>query len=103
MKPKVYVSLRIIDETCPPEEITRAVGISPSSTWYKGDSRNKTQLKEKDNGWELKSTLPEESLLAEHVKYLLELVEPARDQLKEATKKVLFTAKLRNLFRQRDA
>jgi Domain of unknown function (DUF4279) len=87
MKARVYVSLRIIDESCLPEEITKEIGILPSVSWHKGDIRSKTQLQEKDNGWELKSTLPEESSLAEHVNYLLELIEPAQSHLEEATRK----------------
>lgn len=86
MRPKVYVSLKIIDETCLPEEITRYIGIPPSVIWHKGETRSNTHLLEKDNGWELKSMLPQESSLAEHVNYLLELMEPARAQLEEITR-----------------
>jgi len=87
MRPKFHVSLKILDEIHLPESVTRDIGITPSRTWYKGDTRPKTLLIEKKNGWELKSALSEESSLSEHVNYLLSIMEPARKQLKEVTRK----------------
>jgi hypothetical protein len=89
MRPKFHVSLVILDEDEHdlPEEITRRTGILPSRTWRKGEVKAKTILKHKDNGWELKSSLPLESPLTEHINSLLATIEPMRQELKGFTSK----------------
>jgi hypothetical protein len=89
MQPKFHVSLRIIDDehTDLPEEIKKQTGISPSETWGKGEVKPGTTIQYKDNGWELKSGLPLEASLVDHVNFLLSAVAPARTQLMSLTKK----------------
>jgi hypothetical protein len=89
MQPRFHVSLRVIDDeyTDLPEEITNQTGISPSETWRKGEVKLGTAIQYKDNGWELKSGLPLEASLVDHVNFLLSAVEPARKQLMSLTKK----------------
>jgi hypothetical protein len=89
MQPRFHVSLRVIDDeyTDLPEEITNQTGISPSETWCKGELKPRTTMQYKDNGWELKSGLPLEASLADHVNFLLSAVGPAREQLMSFTKK----------------
>lgn len=83
MKPEFHVSLVILDEDeyNLPDEIIRQTGIPPSSTWRKGETKAKTSLKHRDNGWELKSSLPLESSLTEHINFLLAIIEPGQKEL----------------------
>jgi hypothetical protein len=85
MQPKSHLSLIIVDEDMNPKYVTFYTGISPSRVWNKGDLRPKTQLLEKDNGWELKSPLPVESPLVDHVNGLLSIIEPAKRKFREIT------------------
>ena len=87
MQPKYHVKLRILDEEMLPEEITEQTGISPSKIWYKNDLRPKTCIKEKESGWELESTLHKERLLAEHIVFLLSVIEPVYVQFQNCTQR----------------
>jgi hypothetical protein len=87
MESEFKVSLMITDESCSPEEITRLTGITPTTTWHKGEATQGTILLRKTNGWVLQSALPRESPLADHVNSLLTAVEPFRTQLRELTEK----------------
>lgn len=87
MQPESHVSILITDENSSPEEITRLTGLQPTNIWYKGQAIPKTGLLKKANGWQLKSTLPLQSPLADHVNYLLTMVEPFSNQLRIFTGK----------------
>ena len=87
MRPKVYVSLIIVDEKMDPSEITRLPGIEPYRIWHNGEIRPKTNILEKESGWELKSPLPPEITVIEHVSSLLSAIEHSIPRLKEFTLK----------------
>jgi hypothetical protein len=67
MEPEFNVSL-MTDENRSPEEISRLTGITPTTTWHKGEATQGTILLRKTNGWVLQSSLPQQSPLADHVK-----------------------------------
>jgi len=86
MQRKIHVSLSIVDEALDPEEVTSSTGIVPSTIWRKGDIRPKTTIAEKENGWELRSTLSPSALLGEHLRHLLSAIHPGVEQLQEFTR-----------------
>jgi len=88
MKSKIYAyfSLRGLDFD--PEEITTKVGLIPTKTWKAGDLINpKATVCRKENGWSLKSELDESIDLEDHVRYLLQKLEPGWLPLIEICKK----------------
>jgi hypothetical protein len=70
-----------------PEEVTRQIGVLPSETWHKGESRPVTNILHKDSGWELKSGLPLDAPLIDHINFLLSVVRPVREQFISLTDK----------------
>lgn len=87
MRPRFHVRLVITDQNCRPDEITRSTGISPSRSWQKGDRKGKTLLVEKENGWLLNSSLPADSPFTDHIRCLLDVIEPVEDQFRAFTEK----------------
>lgn len=89
MQPKFHVSLIILDDKDVdlPEEVVKQTGISPSTSWHKGEVKPGTSMQYSDNGWELKSSLPLESSLVDHINFLLSAVRPVQEQLLSLTKK----------------
>lgn len=81
MRPKSYVALRIMDELLVPEDITKQTGLTASRVWYKGETRPKSSIIEKENGWELKSSLVEHRTLSDHLEHLLSVVAPVSSEL----------------------
>ncbi|MBC6481736.1 MAG: DUF4279 domain-containing protein [Hormoscilla sp. GM7CHS1pb] len=60
-----------------PEEITNKVGIIPSETWRMGELIHpKGTIRHQQNGWSLKSKLEKSAELEDHVKYVLEQLQP---------------------------
>jgi hypothetical protein len=58
--------------TCLPDEVTRALGITPSKTWTRGDAiSHKATIRYKQNGWRLDSPLDKQVPLLHHVQHLI--------------------------------
>lgn len=49
--PDIRVSLDIHGFSCPPEEITELLHVSPTRVWHRGDSIPRTQLLRKEHHW----------------------------------------------------
>ncbi len=88
MKSEIYVSFNLIGLDFNPDDITNKLGINPTKTWRVGDLIHpKTILKRKENGWSLQSQLNKYYQLEEHLKYLLNKIQPKSDFLKEICSK----------------
>jgi len=60
-----------------PSEITAKVGIMPSKTWKIGDSIDpRASIRRKHNGWSVKSQLEKSADLEDHIKSVLEQLQP---------------------------
>ncbi|MFE1746281.1 DUF4279 domain-containing protein [Coleofasciculus sp. H7-2] len=60
-----------------PEEITAKVGIIPTKIWKVGDLIHpKAGIRRKRNGWSLESKLEKSAELEDHIKSVLEQIQP---------------------------
>ena len=50
-----------------PDEITRAVGVTPTSSWRKGDLHPRTRTERKFSRWALESRIPRKEPLEAHI------------------------------------
>jgi hypothetical protein len=66
----------ITSESDPPDEISSLVGMSGDRSWRAGDLRDRTTIREKDNGWVVESGLPASAPLESHVDHLLQRLDP---------------------------
>ncbi|MGH7219003.1 MAG: DUF4279 domain-containing protein, partial [Nitrospiraceae bacterium] len=74
-------TLRIHGEGLDFDEITRSVGLRPTHTHKKGESRRPGGHPYRDDAWHYSSGLPEEAPLDAHLQTLWADVAPARDFL----------------------
>lgn len=73
---KIRMSLRVLEFDCNPDSITEILKITPDKTWIKGDVINqKSILKYKFNGWELKSDVSENSDFETHLNDIISKVD----------------------------
>ena len=77
------VRLKILSQTRTPEMITAAVGLQCDKWWHVGDIRKHTTIIEKNNGWVLHSGLPTTADLESHIKVLLDILEPAKEIIRD--------------------
>lgn len=91
MSNEISVAFTLTGFDFDPEEITKLLKISPTTTWRLGDLIGKSILRCKHNGWRLNSEL-ENSLDSElensidldnHIKYLLNKLQPSWQTLVE--------------------
>lgn len=88
MRSDVYAALKITDPELDPDEVTAYLGMAPSKTWRVGDPVIPgAKLREKANGWLLKSGLPLAAPLEEHIRSLMELLQPVWPALVELCNK----------------
>jgi Domain of unknown function (DUF4279) len=59
-----------------PADISRRLGLEPTSSWKKGDLNPKTQFERKHSRWNLDSRLAKSASLEEHVDDVLEQLKP---------------------------
>ena len=77
MKNEIQADLVIADFPCNPDEITRELGVQPRRTWLEGEPVTPgLSMKRKSNGWVLSSGLDKQASFEEHVKALLEKINP---------------------------
>jgi len=80
----------IFSVTLTPQEITERLGLQPTGTHEKGrpkgvrrkDGSISPLIVWKDSAWHLNAPLKKDQSLAEHIKWLLDVLEPKRDAIK---------------------
>jgi hypothetical protein len=78
MKSELSASFMLLGQEFDPAQVTAWVGLTPSRTWRIGDLvQPPAILRHKRNGWVLDSTLPASADLEEHVKSVLERLQPS--------------------------
>jgi hypothetical protein len=80
--------LRIFGETLQPEEIGLALGLKATHTYLKGElmSPGHTSVRQ-ESGWLLDSPVSKRSDMVDHLKWLLDSLEPKRDVIRELSRK----------------
>ncbi len=85
--------LIIWDFECDPSEITRNIGIDPTTTWIKGDVIRKDPnginppMVQKNTGWMLSSQLPKTTNAEAHADWIINQLRLHEDKVKAITKK----------------
>jgi hypothetical protein len=87
-----YAYFCIEDFPFAPEEMTKKLGLEPTTTWRKGDVHPKSRFEIKHNRWMLYTRLAKEKYLEDHVKDVLHQLEPCAESLIPLTAE--FSAKL---------
>jgi len=80
---EVIVRLMILSETQTPEQITALIGLASDKSWRVGETRPKTTMVEKNNGWVVDSQMPRSSALSCQVTRLLDRLSPFRRQIRK--------------------
>jgi Domain of unknown function (DUF4279) len=80
---EVTVSLTLTSTEGSPEDVTARTGLQPTESWRTGDRIGKTVRLYTMNGWSLSSGLDSSAELDDHLRALLDLVEPVRPALSE--------------------
>lgn len=65
-----------------PEEITKLIGVSPTSTGLKGEPNpalKNVRLVNRENLWHLDSSLPKERTLQDHINSLIKILQPHQE------------------------
>jgi hypothetical protein len=73
---QIYASFGVGKFECDPSEVTKIIGVAPTTAWLKGDPKPKTAMGYEANGWRLSSALPVSVGVADHVAELLSLIYP---------------------------
>ena len=79
--PKIVVSFRIMEFMCSHGEITKALGIQPTTTWSPGEKVRNTRLVHQEKGWSIDINLADTIDWHEHVERLLSEVHPFQQDL----------------------
>jgi hypothetical protein len=85
MYSEIIVEFSIINFSCSHDEITKALGVEPSHTWFKGDHvgrKVKYRHRYKNTGWLLESGLPRDTPARDQLRALLDRLHPRRESLK---------------------
>lgn len=78
---EIKVSINVTDFDCTPEEISKILSIKPSKTWVEGDGVDGlTQLKRKQNGWQLNSRLSCSNSLEKQIQSLIDDISCNKDK-----------------------
>lgn len=80
-KTETFARLRISSCKLTPQEISERLNIQPSQTTLLGEFRGKSKLVEKDNVWELSSTLHPEQEIELHIQNILNAVNPVSETI----------------------
>ena len=73
-------SIQIFGFSCAPHEISEILGLTPTTSWAKGDPIRQTAIAHKGSGWILDSGLPEREDVDDHLDALLRRVSSAIDR-----------------------
>lgn len=76
---EIYASLRVLSIVLSARELVQALGVVPDKQWGIGDTREKTSIRRKENGWEIVSALPLSAGIEEHINALLLRAEAAAE------------------------
>lgn len=71
-QPKIAVAFVITGFDCHPDEVSQVIGVSPTDTWQIGDPIRPPEIRQKSNGWRLRSPLGESQHLEPHLRWLLD-------------------------------
>ncbi len=82
MTNEFYTRLGIYSKTLTPSQVNSILGIKCDKGYRVGDIRKPTTIREKENGWVIKSRLSREVPLADHIKDLLERTSPMMDKIR---------------------
>jgi hypothetical protein len=82
MSDETIVRLKITGTNRPPEQISKAIGLTCDRSWRIGDKRENTVIVEKTNGWVLNSGLPKTASLEAHIEDLLKRLLAHADKLR---------------------
>jgi len=81
-------SLRIFGETLQPEEIGTALGLVATRSHLKGERRSsRHKAVWRGSAWLLQSPLADESDMVDHLKWLIDVLEPKLDVIAELSNK----------------
>lgn len=78
MKDESYTTLGIFSHTLTPDQLNSMLGMKCDRGYVVGDVRKPTIIREKENGWIIRSRLPRNAPLEKHVNDMLERVEPIK-------------------------
>lgn len=82
-------TIRIMGKDLRPEEIESALGLKATRAHLRGEVRSlKHKAVWRESLWSLQSPLASEVNLADHLKWLLDLLEPKRDVIKRTFWKI---------------
>jgi hypothetical protein len=76
-------SLRIFGETLQPHEIAEELGLEATHSHLKGERHSRGRAVWRESAWLLQSPLGKESDLAEHLRWLVDCLEPKLDVIKK--------------------
>ena len=82
MSEEVFSELGIFSQTLTPDQVNSILGIKCDKSYLIGDLREHTIIREKKNGWIVRSRLPRSFALEEHVADVLTRVSPAIDKIR---------------------
>lgn len=79
---KTYVSLRLTSDQKSPEQIGEELGVPADQSWHKGDRRRKTNLIEKENGYEFRTAPATDVSLEAQIDTLLHRLAPIIEKIR---------------------
>ena len=82
MEDEIYTELVILSHKLTPGQLNMTLGIKCDESHMIGDLRKHTIIHEKENAWAIKSRLPRNAPLKEHITHLLERVSPITEKIK---------------------
>jgi hypothetical protein len=86
MASEISASFTLTGIELDPAEISAKVGITPTASWMKGDLIDpRGVIRYQENGWSIQSTLDKYASLEDHVKSVLEQLQPSWSSLVEVS------------------
>lgn len=85
MLPKLRVTLKIAQFQCDPALVTEHLEMIPTATWRKGDLIGRSSRRYVENGWSLRTSLPESTLIDEQISQILTPLLPRLETLEQVT------------------
>jgi hypothetical protein len=83
---ETYAYFYIADFECNPNVIIQKLNFKPTETWHKGDAWLPSKAREFSN-WEIHSPVSRSEIFVdEHIKAVLEIIEPKREEILEFQK-----------------
>lgn len=82
-----FVRLKIYSDTLSPIKITEFIGLQPDKYWSEGDFKPKTNIRYKNNGWILESSVDKHDNIDVHIQYILKRLLPFASKIKNISEK----------------